>query len=180
MAGMSIGRKCTPETRAKISATLTGRKLSPEHIAKMSAAMMGKQNALGRKASPEQRARHAAMMSARHRRNRGGAEPPTRCERRAKGVTIMRALTEWLTDAEWQQILADHDYTCAYCGRRGGALQREHQIPLSQGGTDTVRNVVPACGPCNQSKGVRTAYFPRDVLAEMDHIWKVRIYSEAT
>lgn len=49
-------------------------------------------------------------------------------------------------------------YTCAYCGGVFGAhaLEREHILPSSRGGTDTWMNVVSACRTCNQLKGAKT------------------------
>ncbi|WP_268762414.1 HNH endonuclease [Kitasatospora griseola] len=43
---------------------------------------------------------------------------------------------------------------CAYCGALAEHL--DHVIPLSRGGTDTEDNMVPACAPCNLSKGAKT------------------------
>jgi 5-methylcytosine-specific restriction endonuclease McrA len=54
-------------------------------------------------------------------------------------------------------------WQCAYCGRgigelrrRGIRLTRDHVVPVSRGGTDSWRNVVAACEPCNNAKGSRT------------------------
>jgi 5-methylcytosine-specific restriction endonuclease McrA len=46
----------------------------------------------------------------------------------------------------------------AYCGGvfREAALEREHVIPTSRGGTDTWTNVVSACRACNQLKAAKT------------------------
>lgn len=40
---------------------------------------------------------------------------------------------------------------CAYCGKRG-KLVIEHFIPISRGGEDSLRNIVPACRECNSAK----------------------------
>lgn len=40
---------------------------------------------------------------------------------------------------------------CAYCGKPR-ALQIEHIVALSQGGYDSIENIVPACIVCNSSK----------------------------
>ncbi|WP_405801681.1 HNH endonuclease [Streptomyces sp. NBC_01506] len=40
---------------------------------------------------------------------------------------------------------------CCYCGSEATAL--DHVVPLGFGGHDVERNVVPACWPCNSSKG---------------------------
>ncbi len=49
-------------------------------------------------------------------------------------------------------------YTCAYCAGvfRAEALEREHIVPVSRGGTDTWMNLVAACHACNARKGART------------------------
>ena len=54
------------------------------------------------------------------------------------------------------------DYTCQYCGRRGGeaALSVDHVVPRSRGGSTTWANCVLACVRCNTRKGSRT---PRQV-----------------
>lgn len=45
-----------------------------------------------------------------------------------------------------------HAGECVYCGERG-RMTRDHFVPLSAGGADNASNIVPACEPCNQSKG---------------------------
>jgi len=54
-------------------------------------------------------------------------------------------------------------WSCAYCGRgigelrrKGVRLTRDHVVPVSRGGSDSWRNVVAACEPCNNAKGSRT------------------------
>lgn len=40
---------------------------------------------------------------------------------------------------------------CAYCGK-GGDMQIEHAVPIANGGTHAVGNILPACQTCNYSK----------------------------
>ena len=64
---------------------------------------------------------------------------------------------------------------CAYCG--APATTDDHVIALSQGGTDTPANIVPACNRCNcskQSKPVEAWYlsqsfFDPERLAAINH-----------
>lgn len=56
------------------------------------------------------------------------------------------------TLADWHAVLRHYRHRCAYCGA-AGPLEKEHIIPISRGGRDTVGNVVPACFPCNRGKG---------------------------
>lgn len=48
---------------------------------------------------------------------------------------------------------------CVYCGAPAESV--DHIIPLARGGWEHPDNLVPACGPCNSSKGAK-------VLAEWD------------
>jgi 5-methylcytosine-specific restriction endonuclease McrA len=41
---------------------------------------------------------------------------------------------------------------CSYCGSFE-EITLDHVVPISKGGTHGVSNLVPACGPCNSSKG---------------------------
>ena len=43
---------------------------------------------------------------------------------------------------------------CAYCGqaKRNDAIEPDHVIPLSKGGSNSIHNIVPSCQPCNGDK----------------------------
>jgi len=62
------------------------------------------------------------------------------------------------TVAEWKAVLRHHERKCAYCGvaRTWKNVSRDHKIPLSRGGTNDIRNIVPACRSCNVKKNART------------------------
>ncbi len=49
----------------------------------------------------------------------------------------------------------DFNYCCAYCGSAPTFLTIDHVKPRSQGGTNEPDNLLPACKPCNESKGSR-------------------------
>jgi hypothetical protein len=57
---------------------------------------------------------------------------------------------------EWMKIRAEvferDDYTCTYCGVRGGKLECDHILPHSRGGPSTLENLTTACFSCNRSK----------------------------
>ena len=63
-----------------------------------------------------------------------------------------------------QAVLERDDYTCLYCGRRGGRLTLDHLLPVSRGGTSELSNLVTACVACNSAKGART---PQEWLASL-------------
>ena len=66
------------------------------------------------------------------------------------------ALPATLTEAEWQEILEEYNYRCAYCGCDDVPLEQEHKIPVFKGGGYTKDNIVPACRACNLQKGTKT------------------------
>jgi hypothetical protein len=55
-----------------------------------------------------------------------------------------------------REVMEFDDYTCQYCGCRGGKLTIDHKIPVSRGGTDDRSNLCVACLSCNCSKGAKT------------------------
>jgi 5-methylcytosine-specific restriction endonuclease McrA len=78
------------------------------------------------------------------------------------------------TTKQWQEMKAQYEYRCAYCGKRPERLTQDHVIPLLKGGSHTASNIVPACQPCNSRKHVRptvivptpTPIQPERLLAE--------------
>ena len=70
--------------------------------------------------------------------------------------TRLSKVINTLTANEWEAILAQHDFRCAYCGCSLLDLfnppTRDHVMPISKGGDNTKENVVPACRSCNSRK----------------------------
>lgn len=60
-----------------------------------------------------------------------------------------------LTTEEWEEILWEFGYRCAYCQAEEG-LTQDHVTPVSRGGRHSKENVVPACELCNKSKGAKS------------------------
>lgn len=52
------------------------------------------------------------------------------------------------------QVLDAFDGECAYCSNP--FEHWDHQLPIARGGADCMTNLVPACAPCNLSKGSKT------------------------
>lgn len=74
----------------------------------------------------------------------------------ARGVHKRRAAMEivsTLTAEEWAEIRERYGHRCVYCDRTTHKLTMDHLIPLSRGGHHVAPNIVPACRPCNSSKG---------------------------
>lgn len=56
------------------------------------------------------------------------------------------------TSQQWANLVAQYGGRCHYCGEQK-RLTKDHVRPISRGGSDLIDNIVPACGPCNSSKG---------------------------
>ncbi|MEU0245146.1 HNH endonuclease [Streptomyces sp. NPDC006235] len=52
------------------------------------------------------------------------------------------------------EIFAAYGGTCAYCDAPAEHL--DHVVALSRGGADAAHNLLPACAPCNLSKGAKS------------------------
>jgi 5-methylcytosine-specific restriction endonuclease McrA len=78
------------------------------------------------------------------------ARHPEHQARMGRGRGRGRRATD-LTPLQWQQILADFDSLCAYCGATCNA-EVEHLIPLGSGGEHSAWNVIPACRACNAAR----------------------------
>lgn len=50
------------------------------------------------------------------------------------------------------RIFKRDDYTCRYCGARGGLLECDHVVPVAKGGDHGDDNLATACRDCNRSK----------------------------
>jgi len=62
-------------------------------------------------------------------------------------------------------VLERDGWTCAYCGRETAEV--DHVAPRARGGPTIAINLVAACRPCNEAKGLRTpAEWRRDKALE--------------
>lgn len=64
---------------------------------------------------------------------------------------------------QWMRIVRRHSWKCFYCGKKLNrkTLTKDHRNPLSKGGSDFARNLVPACKACNSGKAGRRKYRKR-------------------
>lgn len=60
------------------------------------------------------------------------------------------------TAQEWYALCRQADNRCAYC-REYGRMGKDHVIPITRGGSDSIDNIVPACRSCNSAKNQLTA-----------------------
>lgn len=94
-------------------------------------------------------------------------EEPVRSERQEILVPAVAVLVNQanigrrrsiFTLASKRNILVRDNFACAYCGKHLSmkSATKEHVIPRSRGGKDTLENVVAACSACNGEKADRT------------------------
>jgi 5-methylcytosine-specific restriction endonuclease McrA len=64
---------------------------------------------------------------------------------------------------QWMAVVRLHSWRCFYCDKRLNrrSLTKDHRNPLSKGGSDFARNLVPACKSCNSGKAGRRRYRKR-------------------
>lgn len=58
------------------------------------------------------------------------------------------------TPEEWDQLCARYDHRCLCCGEEK-PLTKDHIMPLSKGGVNTIDNLQPLCMTCNVRKHAR-------------------------
>lgn len=56
---------------------------------------------------------------------------------------------------QWINLKREYGDRCAYCGKIG-EMTRDHIVPLSKGGSNDIKNLIPACRSCNSSKKDKT------------------------
>lgn len=67
---------------------------------------------------------------------------------------------------EWLDLCARFGYRCAACGV-STVLTKDHVIPVSQGGKNTIDNIQPLCQSCNTSKLDRTIDYRASALERL-------------
>ncbi len=84
-----------------------------------------------------------------------------RCQRK-RSKTRRRAAESGATGTyTWAEVVGVWialGRTCCYCHEPTtlDQIEPDHVVPLSRGGSNSITNIVPACGPCNGSKGALT------------------------
>jgi 5-methylcytosine-specific restriction endonuclease McrA len=56
------------------------------------------------------------------------------------------------TNAEWRAMVEFFENRCVHCGSDEWFIERDHVIPVYQGGDDSIRNLQPSCAWCNASR----------------------------
>lgn len=58
------------------------------------------------------------------------------------------------TEKEWQDLKEHYNFTCLCCRKKEPEIKltRDHVIPLTEGGSDSINNIQPLCARCNSKK----------------------------
>ena len=59
-----------------------------------------------------------------------------------------------LTAGEFAALCDSYGNRCLACGDTEAALEADHVVPLTRGGSDDIDNIQPMCGSCNRKKFV--------------------------
>jgi 5-methylcytosine-specific restriction endonuclease McrA len=70
-----------------------------------------------------------------------------------------------LTKDEWEAVLEFYGHKCLCCRSTNVKLTIDHVLPISLGGTDTVDNIQPLCGPCNSRKKAKHIDYRKEPYA---------------
>lgn len=70
-----------------------------------------------------------------------------------------------LTTDEWEAVLEFYGHKCLCCGKDNVKLTVDHVVPILLGGTHTVDNVQPLCGPCNSRKKAKHIDYRKELYA---------------
>src|SRR5215213_2640007 len=60
------------------------------------------------------------------------------------------------TAEEFKALCEGYGNRCLACGGAEAALEADHVVPLTKGGSDDISNIQPLCGSCNRKKFVNT------------------------
>lgn len=78
------------------------------------------------------------------------------CKRKAAKVRRRGQAKGWVSHYTWAEVM--HLFlalgkSCAYCTKPiEGQPDPDHVVPLSRGGSNSITNILPCCGPCNSDK----------------------------
>ncbi len=69
------------------------------------------------------------------------------------------------THQEWRSVMLRDGWKCLRCGN-DKTLSKDHVVPISRGGTNSVENLQTLCVRCNSWKGARTMDFRAPICSE--------------
>jgi hypothetical protein len=67
------------------------------------------------------------------------------------------------TEVEWRELCDRLGNRCVACGAEGPTV-RDHIVPISLGGDNSIDNIQPLCKPCNIRKHNKAISYRKDVV----------------
>lgn len=129
--------------------TDTWRSANPEKVKSRQLAYR-QENADRRKAYRDSRREHNRVYQSKY----AAANPQAGVLKFHKRRALKAGNGGSFSQAEWSELLSQHNAQCAACGC-GGRMTVDHIVPLSKGGRHSKENIQPLCSTCNKSKGVK-------------------------
>ncbi len=108
-----------------------------------------------RKYRQEYRASHLATIQEKRRKYLALHPEVITTQYQRRRARKLNASGDGVTKEQWKMVLEEFGYRCAYCSQQK-PLAMDHIVPLSKGGRYDLDNIVPACQPCNSSKGTHS------------------------
>lgn len=90
-------------------------------------------------------------------------------DNRRKRRAARRASRGNFTVEEFEQLCQSYGNKCLACDDTAAALEADHIVPLTKGGSDDISNIQPLCGSCNRRKFVNTIDYRSLLAANTDH-----------
>lgn len=84
------------------------------------------------------------------------AQEKSRINGRIRSIRLKAARAKGShTEKMWEKLVASFDCRCVFCGVHMAAVevQKDHILPIYQGGSDSIENLQPLCKKCNTAKG---------------------------
>jgi hypothetical protein len=102
------------------------------------------------------RQRYHTDLAFRQRKN-----AQTAIKNRRRRAMLYGIETQHHTEKEWQALCERYDHRCLRCDQQV-LLSRDHIVPVTKGGSDTIDNIQPLCRSCNSWKNARTIDYRPD------------------
>ena len=94
------------------------------------------------------------LLRAIEARDRAPARDKARANHLIRSIRLEAARSKGVhTEMQWLAFVASFGSRCVMCGTFSPSLQKDHVVPIYQGGSDGMDNLQPLCQPCNAAKG---------------------------
>lgn len=105
----------------------------------------------------QQNSEHGKRWRANNKEKTRHYEQNRRARRKGNGGEI--------APAQWESIMDFYGHKCLCCGKENIKLTMDHVVPIALGGSHTVDNIQPLCGPCNSRKRDKYIDYRKEIYA---------------